>query len=190
MDMGREGGVPWGSGFDGGGEGGGRPLGGGECGHGRRRRVWARAAAGRRLACALTGPNTWRSVPTPSTKPTPPTLFLGTGATVPTPSTKLTSYMSAAGAIDAHSLASVIVPSIFFIWSFVFISLIIFTSAQARNGNMMVSGMHSMRKMHVAREQRMMASVCTPRFRAGCISGGLADSQPMASDTSHHMTDA
>ena len=69
--------------------------------------------------------------------------------------------MSAAGAIDAHSLASVIVPSIFFIWSFVFISLIIFTSAQAVNGNMMVSGMHSMRKMHVAREKRMTASVCS-----------------------------
>ena len=60
------------------------------------------------------------------------------------------------------------------------------SSLHKRFGSMMVSGMHRMWTMHVAREQRMMASVCTPRFRAGCISGGLADSQPMVSDTSHH----
>ena len=53
---------------------------------------------------------------------------------------------------DTHSLASSIVFSVFFIVSFAFVSLIVIMSLRTVT-TMMVSGMHSVWMMHVAREQ-------------------------------------
>ena len=51
---------------------------------------------------------------------------------------------------DTHSLASSIVFSVFFIVSFVFVSIIVIMSLRTA---VMVSGMHSVWMMHVAHEQ-------------------------------------
>ena len=51
---------------------------------------------------------------------------------------------------------------------------------------MMVSGMHNVWMMHVAREQWDMASAFALQLRARWLSSGPADSQPVASDTRNH----
>ena len=60
--------------------------------------------------------------------------------------------MGGAGTSGAHSLASSIVSLVIFIVSFVFVSIIVIMSLRTVT-TMMVSGMHSVWMMHVARAQ-------------------------------------
>ena len=55
--------------------------------------------------------------------------------------------------VGTHSFVSFIVLVVICIVSFVFISLIVITSLPYTVATMMVSGMHSVWMMHVAREQ-------------------------------------
>ena len=93
--------------------------------------------------------------------------------------------MGGAGTSGAHSLASSIVSLVIFIVSFVFISLIVMMSLRTV-ATMMVSGMHNVWMMHVAREQWDMASAFALQLCARWLSSGPADSQPVASDTRNH----
>ena len=89
--------------------------------------------------------------------------------------------------VGTHSFVSFIVLVVFCIVSFVFISLIVIMSLRTVLATMMVSGMHNVWMMQVAREQWDMASAFALRLRARWLSSGPADSQPVASDTRNHM---
>ena len=77
--------------------------------------------------------------------------------------------------------------SVFCNVSFVFVSLVVIMCLCRTVATMMVSGMHNVWMMHVAREQWDMASAFALRLRARWLSSGPADSQPVASDTRNHM---
>ena len=99
--------------------------------------------------------------------------------------------------VGTHSFVSFIVLVVFCIVSFVFISFIAIMSLRTaetlpsclcvRQTMVVVSGMHSVWMMHVAREQRDLASAFALQLCARWLSSGPADSQPVASDTRNHM---
>ena len=83
---------------------------------------------------------------------------------------------------DTHSLASSIVISVFFIVSFVFVSLIVIMSL--RTTTSVVDGMHNAcgRRMGLACSGDGVR--IAERIRARCASSEPADGQPVASDSS------
>ena len=83
---------------------------------------------------------------------------------------------------DTHSLASSIVLSVFFIVSFVFVSIIVIMSLRTRTTSV-VDGRHIVGDAWASRAAEV-ASVSAERIRARCASGEPADGQPVASDLS------
>ena len=68
---------------------------------------------------------------------------------------------------DTHSLASSIVFSVFFIVSFVFVSLIVIMSLRTVTTSV-VDGMHNVWTTHVPREQRRWRARCRAHSRQMC----------------------
>ena len=89
--------------------------------------------------------------------------------------------------VGTHSYALFVELVVSCILSFVSISLFVITFLRTVLATMVVSGMHNVWMMHVAREQWDMASAFALRLRARWLSSGPADSQPVASDTRNHM---
>ena len=86
---------------------------------------------------------------------------------------------------DTHSLASSIVFSVFFIVSFVFVSIIVIMSLRTVVTNNVGGGWHAQRVDDAcASRATEVASVFAERIRARCASGEPADGQPVASDSS------
>ena len=80
--------------------------------------------------------------------------------------------MGGAGASGAYSLASSIVSLVFFIVSFVFVSIIVIISLRTVATTSVVDGMHNVWTTHVPRAQR--------RWRA-CLQSAFAPDVPAAS---------
>ena len=76
--------------------------------------------------------------------------------------------MGGAGASGAYSLASSIVSLVFFIVSFVFVSIIVIMSLRTRTTTSVVDGMHNVWTTHVSREQRRWQAHCRAHSRQMC----------------------
>ena len=91
--------------------------------------------------------------------------------------------MGGAGASGTHSLASSTVFSLFFMVSFVFVSIIVIVSL--RTVQHVGGGWHAQRVDDAcASRAAKVASAFAACVRARCACSGPADSQPMASDAS------